>query len=105
MLTNSVANKTTADADAVSAATSKTPFTIQDVHNLQDFLLAKPTEEDLTDKPYDINSDGCWDVFDLIAEICNGLCRRFTAVAIGVMHIPEGCDMDIADLIEHGLQG
>ncbi len=67
MLTNSGANKTTADADAVSAATSKTTFTIQDVHNLQDFLLAKPTEEDLTDKPYDINSDGCWDVFDLIA--------------------------------------
>ena len=34
---------------------------------MQDFLLAKPTEEDLTDKRYDINGDGCWDVFDLIA--------------------------------------
>ena len=34
---------------------------------MQDFLLAKPTEEDLTDKPYDMNGDGRWDVFDLIA--------------------------------------
>ena len=59
MLTTCGANKTTTDADAVSAATSKPTYTIQDVSNLQDFLLAKPTEEDLTDKPYDINSDGC----------------------------------------------
>ena len=67
LMTISGANKTTADTDAVSAATSKLTYTIQDVSNLQDFLLAKPTEEDLTDKPYDINGDGCWDVFDLIA--------------------------------------
>jgi flavodoxin len=67
LMTISGANKTTADTDAVSAATSKPTYTIQDVSNLQDFLLAKPTEEDLTDKPYDINGDGCWDVFDLIA--------------------------------------
>ena len=65
MLTTCGANKTT--VDAVSTATSKPTYTIQDVSNLQDFLLAKPTEEDLTDKPYDINGDGCWDVFDLIA--------------------------------------
>ena len=67
LMTISGANKTTADTDSVSAATSKPTYTIQDVSNLQDFLLAKPTEEDLTDKPYDINGDGCWDVFDLIA--------------------------------------
>ena len=65
LMTISGANKTT--ADTVSTATSKPTYTIQDVSNLQDFLLAKPTEEDLTDKPYDINGDGCWDVFDLIA--------------------------------------
>lgn len=26
-------------------------YTVQDLHNLQDFLLAKPTEESLTGKP------------------------------------------------------
>ena len=40
-------------------------FTIQDVRNLQDFLLTRPTEEDLTGKPYDLNGDNRWDVFDL----------------------------------------
>ncbi len=40
-------------------------FTIQDIRNLQDFLLAKPTEEDLSGKPYDLDGDGIWNVFDL----------------------------------------
>lgn len=40
-------------------------YTIQDVKNLQDFLLTRPTEEDLSRKPYDLNDDGVWDVFDL----------------------------------------
>lgn len=40
-------------------------YTIQDVRNLQDFLLAKPTEEDLRGKPYDLDGDGVWNVFDL----------------------------------------
>jgi flavodoxin len=40
-------------------------YTIQDVRNLQDFLLTRPTEEDLTGKPYDMNGDDRWDVFDL----------------------------------------
>lgn len=40
-------------------------FTIQDVRNLQDFLLAKPTQEDLNGKPYDLDGDGKWNVFDL----------------------------------------
>lgn len=44
---------------------SEYQFTIQDVRSLQDFLLARPTEEDLTGKPYDINGDNRWDVFDL----------------------------------------
>ena len=56
---------TSADADAVSAATNKSTYTIQDVRNLQDFLLAKPTEEDLTDKPYDLNGDSKWNAIDL----------------------------------------
>ncbi len=44
---------------------SKTAYTVQDVQNLQDFLLAKPTVEDLTGKLYDLNGDARWDVFDL----------------------------------------
>lgn len=50
---------------SAAAAESDSPYTIQDVRNLQDFLLAKPTDEDLTGKPYDINNDGRWDAFDL----------------------------------------
>ena len=40
-------------------------YTIQDVCNLQDFLLTRPTKENLTGKPYDMNSDDHWDIFDL----------------------------------------
>lgn len=40
-------------------------YTVQDVRNLNDFLLAKPTEEDLRGKPYDLDNDGVWSVFDL----------------------------------------
>ena len=65
MMTTSGTIKTSADADAFSAATEKTTYTIQDVRNLQGFILAKPTEEDLTGKPYDLNGDDRWDVYDL----------------------------------------
>lgn len=65
MMTTSDTIKTSADADAVSASTEKIAYTIQDVRNLQDFILAKPTEEDLTGKPYDLNGDDRWDVYDL----------------------------------------
>ena len=44
---------------------SDTEYTEQDVRNLSDFLLAKPTEEDLRGKPYDLDNDGVWSVFDL----------------------------------------
>ncbi|SFW47096.1 flavodoxin [Ruminococcus flavefaciens] len=65
MMTTSGTIKTSADADAVSASTEKTTYTIQDVRNLQGFILAKPVEEDLTGKPYDLNGDDRWDVYDL----------------------------------------
>ena len=42
-----------------------TEYTVQDLRNLNDFLLAKPTEEDLWGKPYDLDNDGVWSVFDL----------------------------------------
>lgn len=65
MMTTSGTIKTSSDADAFSAATEKIAYTIQDVRNLQDFILAKPVEEDLTGKPYDLNGDDRWDVYDL----------------------------------------
>ena len=42
----------------------ETTYTIDDLRNLQDFLLAKDTS-DLSDKDYDLNNDNRWDVFDL----------------------------------------
>ena len=65
MMTTSGTIKTSADADAFSAATEKTTYTIQDVRNLQGFILAEPVEEDLTGKPYDLHGDDRWDVYDL----------------------------------------
>jgi flavodoxin len=64
-LTTSGMSKSSADTDAVSAATSKATYTIQDIINLQDFLLGRPVEENLSGKPYDLSEDGRWDVFDL----------------------------------------
>lgn len=40
-------------------------LTIQDVRNLQYFLLTRPTEENLSGKNYDLDGDGVWSVFDL----------------------------------------
>ena len=40
-------------------------YTVQDIRNLQDFLLAKPIVESLAGKPYDMNGDNQWNVFDL----------------------------------------
>lgn len=39
-------------------------YTIEDIKNLQDFLLTRETP-DLSGKDYDLNKDGRWDVFDL----------------------------------------
>ena len=64
-LTTSGTSKKSIDTDAVSTATSKVTYTIQDIINLQDFLLGRPTEENLSEKPYDLTGDGRWDVFDL----------------------------------------
>ena len=40
-------------------------YSLQDIRNLQDFLLTRPTEEELTGKLYDLDHDGVWSVFDL----------------------------------------
>ena len=50
-------------ASAVTTERS-TSYTIEDIKNLQDFLLARDTP-DLRGKDYDLNDDGRWDGFDL----------------------------------------
>lgn len=52
-------------ASFVSAnADTKSNYTVTDLRNLQDFILAKETS-DLSGKDYDLNGDGRWDVFDM----------------------------------------
>ena len=48
-----------------AAAGNVSAYTAQDLQNLQDFLLGRNTSENLVGKPYDLNNDGVWDVFDL----------------------------------------
>ena len=51
--------------DILSPSDSDYQYTIQDVCNLQDFLLGRPCEENLDGKTYDLNNDNLWDTFDL----------------------------------------
>lgn len=44
--------------------TSDITYTMEDIVNLQNYLLAKDTP-DLSEKDYDLNDDGIWNVFDL----------------------------------------
>ena len=50
-------------ADLVEASET-TKYTIEDIKNLQDFLLVRETP-DLKGKDYDLNNDDRWDAFDL----------------------------------------
>lgn len=65
MMTLTVACCIATGAEETAAVDEKITYTIQDVKNLQDFLLTRPTEENLEGKPYDLNGDNRWDVFDL----------------------------------------
>lgn len=40
-------------------------YTVNDIQNLQDFLLGKSSGGDLSGKPYDLDGDNRWSVFDL----------------------------------------
>lgn len=59
----SITGMTSANADTESVTISKS-YTTEDVKNLQDFILAKDPP-DLSEKDYDLNHDGVWDVSDL----------------------------------------
>jgi flavodoxin len=52
-------------SSSTSEETNRTIYTVQDVVNLQNFLLNRSAKENLQDKPYDMNNDGVWNVFDL----------------------------------------
>ena len=55
------------DTNNFSSLVDTRPFvyTLQDIRDFQNFLLSRPTENDLTGKPYDLDGDGVWSVFDL----------------------------------------
>ena len=49
---------------SAETATTEYSYTVSDLQNLRDFLLSRPVKENMTGKPYDLNSDGVWDIFD-----------------------------------------
>lgn len=53
------------DVGTMQAVNTDISCTVQDIKNLQDYLLAKPAEEELEGKSYDMNNNAEWDVFDL----------------------------------------
>lgn len=54
-----------AQAISVSTENNNYHYTEQDAVNLQKFLLGKNVSENLNGKPYDMNNDSIWNVFDL----------------------------------------
>ncbi len=40
-------------------------YTIKDIVSFQNFLINRPTKENIEDKPYDMNNDGVKNIFDL----------------------------------------
>lgn len=56
--------QTSAESTVLSYVQNNANYSIQDIINLQNFLLVRETT-DLRDKDYDLNDDGRWDVFDL----------------------------------------
>lgn len=74
--------------------TEKTSYTIEDLRNLQDFLLARETP-DLRSKDYDLNDDGVWDVFDLCLmrrECLKSMNQSKTLVVYYSLVLPDGTD-------------
>lgn len=59
--TTSISAKNTSD---INNSERLTEYTINDLRNLQDFLLNRKTV-DLSDKDYDLDNDDKWNVFDL----------------------------------------
>ena len=89
-------------ADLVTAAETTT-YTIEDIKNLQDFLLARETPN-LTGKDYDLNDDDRWNVFDLClmkrqflkqsSSESNVLIAYFTRAENVYLENPDEIDID-----------
>lgn len=53
-------------------------YTVKDISNFHKFLLAEETEENINSKPYNLNNDDEWNVFDLCLmkrSVLNQQCR------------------------------
>ena len=57
--------KSTVQAISVTTNSNDYTYTVKDVKNLLDFLLNRPVSDNLKDKPYDMDNNGVWNVFDL----------------------------------------
>lgn len=55
----------TGAADPSAAGGAADSYTREDVRHLQSYLVSENAQADLTDKPYDLNGDGVWDILDL----------------------------------------
>ena len=63
--TGNIPLQTDLSARVKASAVPDYKYTVHDIINLQKYLLTEVTEEDLTEKPYDLNENGHWDVIDL----------------------------------------
>lgn len=69
-------------------------YTIEDIKNLQEFLLAKETS-DFSSKDYDLNDDGRWDAFDLAMmrqQVATTEDNEKTLVVYYSLVLPDGTD-------------
>lgn len=90
-------------------------YTIDDVKNLQDFLLAKDTP-DLSGKDYDLDDDGVWNVFDLClmkrkfadqipSEIDFGTTKKDDFIVDNVLHSETQGDIHFSSYIPESYDG
>ena len=63
--TGNIPLQTDLSAHVKASAVPDYKYTVHDIINLQKYLLTEVTEEDLSEKPYDLNKNGHWDVIDL----------------------------------------
>ncbi len=63
--TGNIPIQTDLSARVKASAVPDYKYTVHDIINLQKYLLTEVTEEDLSEKPYDLNENGHWDVIDL----------------------------------------